>query len=103
MAYDFAYYLSEKGFYISSGLAQGIDEAAHQGALQHNRTIAVMGTGLDLTYPSQNQPLRQQILAQAGTVITEFLPGTPPLQQHFPRRNRIVSALSLGVIWQKLH
>ena len=98
VAYDFAYYLSEKGFYISSGLAQGIDEAAHQGALQHNRTIAVMGTGLDLTYPSQNQPLRQQILTQTGTVITEFLPGTPPLQQHFPRRNRIVSALSLGVI-----
>ncbi|MFH7765968.1 DNA-processing protein DprA [Acinetobacter sp. BSP-28] len=98
VAYDFAYYLSEKGFYISSGLAQGIDEAAHQGALQHNRTIAVMGTGLDQTYPNRHQQLRQQIIAQAGTVITEFLPGTPPLQQHFPRRNRIVSALSLGVI-----
>lgn len=98
VAYDFAYYLSEKGFYIGSGLAQGIDEAAHQGALQHNRTIAVMGTGLDQTYPTQHQSLRQQILAQAGTVITEFLPGTPPLQHHFPRRNRIVSGLSLGVI-----
>lgn len=98
VAYDFAFYLSEKGFYIGSGLAQGIDEAAHRGALQHNRTIAVMGTGLDQTYPSQNQPLRQQILAHHGTVITEFLPGTPPLQQHFPRRNRVVSALSLGVI-----
>ncbi|MCG4607325.1 DNA-protecting protein DprA, partial [Bifidobacterium longum] len=47
VAYDFAFYLSEKGFYIGSGLAQGIDEAAHQGALRHSRTIAVMGTGLD--------------------------------------------------------
>jgi DNA processing protein len=98
VAYDFAYYLSDKGFYVISGLAEGIDEAAHQGALRHNRTIAVMGTGLDQTYPTVHQQLRQQIIAQAGTVITEFLPGTPPLQQHFPRRNRIVSALSLGVI-----
>jgi len=98
VAYDFAYYLSEKGFYISSGLAQGIDEAAHQGALQYNRTIAVMGTGLDQTYPSQHQQLRQQIVVQRGSIITEFLPGTPPLQHHFPRRNRIVSGLSLGVI-----
>lgn len=98
VAYDFAFYLSEKGFYIGSGLAQGIDEAAHQGALRHSRTIAVMGTGLDQTYPTQHQQLRQQIIAHSGTVVTEFLPGTPPLQHHFPRRNRIVSALSLGVI-----
>ncbi|OTG66824.1 DNA protecting protein DprA [Acinetobacter sp. ANC 4470] len=98
VAYDFAYYLSEKGFYISSGLAQGIDEAAHQGALRQHKTIAVMGTGLEQTYPTQHQQLRQQILAHSGTVITEFLPGTLPLQHHFPRRNRIVSALSLGVI-----
>lgn len=98
VAYDFAYYLSEKGFYIGSGLAQGIDEAAHQGALRQHKTIAVMGTGLEQTYPSQHQALRQQILAHSGTVITEFLPGTPPLQHHFPRRNRIVSALSLGVV-----
>ena len=98
VAYDFAYYLSEKGFYISSGLAQGIDEAAHQGALRHHRTIAVMGTGLEQTYPTQHQQLRQQIVAHSGTIITEFLPATPPLQHHFPRRNRIVSALSLGVL-----
>ena len=98
VAYDFAYYLSEKGFYISSGLAQGIDEAAHQGALRQHKTIAVMGTGLEQTYPTQHQALRQQIIAHSGTVITEFLPGTLPLQHHFPRRNRIVSALSLGVV-----
>ena len=98
VAYDFAYYLSEKGFYISSGLAHGIDEAAHQGALIHQRTIAVTGTGLDSTYPAQNKKLAQQIVAQHGAIISEFLPKTPPLQQHFPRRNRIVSALSLGVV-----
>jgi len=98
VAYDFAYYLSEQGFFINSGLAQGIDEAAHQGALQHQRTIAVMGTGLDSTYPSAHHSLRQQIVESGGAVITEFLPHTKPLQQHFPRRNRIVSGLSLGVI-----
>ncbi|MDV7504449.1 DNA-processing protein DprA [Acinetobacter baumannii] len=98
VAYDFAYYLSEKGFFISSGLAYGIDEAAHQGASTHQRTIAVTGTGLDTTYPAQNKKLAEHILAQNGAIITEFLPGTPPLQQHFPRRNRIVSGLSLGVL-----
>ena len=90
--------MSEQGFYINSGLAQGIDEAAHQAALQHRRTIAVMGTGIEQTYPAAHQTLRQQIIEHGGTVITEFLPFTPPLQQHFPRRNRIVSGLSLGVI-----
>lgn len=98
VAYDFAFYLSEQGFYINSGLAQGIDEAAHQAALQHRRTIAVMGTGIEQTYPAAHQTLRQQIIEHGGTVITEFLLFTPPLQQHFPRRNRIVSGLSLGVI-----
>ena len=98
VAYDFAYYLSEKGFYINSGLALGIDEAAHRGGLQHARTIAVMATGLDMTYPSQHYALREQILAQGGAILTEFLPFTKPLQHHFPRRNRIVSGLSLGVI-----
>uniref|UniRef100_UPI002628B573 DNA-processing protein DprA n=1 Tax=uncultured Acinetobacter sp. TaxID=165433 RepID=UPI002628B573 len=68
------------------------------GGLKHQRTIAVMGTGLDLTYPATHQGLRDQILQQHGTIISEFLPQTKPLQQHFPRRNRIVSGLSLGVI-----
>lgn len=98
VAYDFAFYLSEQGFYITSGLAQGIDEAAHRAALQHQGTIAVMGTGLDQTYPTQHQALRQSILDEGGAIITEFLPNTPPLQHNFPRRNRIVSGLSLGVI-----
>lgn len=98
VAYDFAFYLSEQGFYINSGLAQGIDEAAHRAALQHQRTIAVMGTGLEQTYPTQHRALREEILQHNGAIISEFLPNTPPLQHHFPRRNRIVSGLSLGVI-----
>lgn len=98
VAYDFAYYLSEKGFYITSGLALGIDEAAHQGGLQHQRTIAVVGTGLDQVYPAQNRKLQEQILQHGGTMVSEFLPGAKPLQHHFPRRNRIVSGLSLGVL-----
>lgn len=98
VAYDFAYYLSEKGFFITSGLAQGIDEAAHLGALKNHRTIAIVGTGLDQVYPSQNQALQTHILDHGGTIVSEFLPGTKPLQHHFPRRNRIVSALSLGVL-----
>ena len=97
VAYDFAYYLSEKGFYINSGLAYGIDQAAHQGGLAHHRTIAVIGTGLDLIYPKQHTQLAHQIV-QSGAIVTEFLPTTKPLQQHFPRRNRIVSGLSLGVL-----
>ncbi|WP_039909569.1 DNA-processing protein DprA [Acinetobacter beijerinckii] len=97
VAYDFAYYLSEKGFYITSGLAHGIDHASHQGGLAHHRTIAVTGTGLDSVYPAQHKQLAQEI-TQTGVIITEFLPTTMPLQQHFPRRNRIVSGLSLGVL-----
>lgn len=97
-AYDFAYYLSEKGFYINSGLALGIDEAAHLAGVQNQRTLAVMATGLETTYPQQNKSLRQKIVAHDGAIITEFLPLTKPLQHHFPRRNRIVSALSLGII-----
>lgn len=98
IAYDFSHYLAHQGLYITSGLAYGVDYAAHQGGLQHQRTIAVIGTGIDQIYPAQHRLLHQQILAQNGTIITEFLPTTPPLQHHFPRRNRIISALSLGTL-----
>lgn len=98
VAYDFAYYLSEKGFFITSGLAEGIDAAAHTGALKNSRTIAVIGTGLEQIYPSQNRQLHNQILENSGTVISLFLPNTPPLKANFPRRNRLVSGLSLGVL-----
>ena len=98
VAYDFAYYLSEQGFFITSGLAQGIDTAAHLGGIQQHRTIAVIGTGLDQIYPAQNRDLHEQILQHSGTILSEFLPNTKALQHHFPRRNRIVSGLSLGVL-----
>ena len=98
VAYDFAYYLSEKGFFITSGLAEGIDAAAHTGGLKNHRTIAVVGSGLDLIYPSQNRLLQEQILQNSGTVISEYLPETQPIQRNFPYRNRIVSGLSLGVL-----
>ncbi|MEG0488304.1 MAG: DNA-processing protein DprA [Acinetobacter sp.] len=98
VAYDFAYYLSEKGFFITSGLAQGIDEAAHMGGLKNHRTIAVVGSGLDIVYPSQNRHLQEQILQNSGSVISEYLPETQPIQRNFPHRNRIVSGLSLGVL-----
>lgn len=96
--YDFAYYLSEKGFTVISGLAEGIDQAAHLGAISHHNTVAIMATGIDQTYPKHHQKLRQKILETGNTIITEFLPGTKPLQHHFPRRNRLVSGMSLGVV-----
>lgn len=98
VAYDFSYYLSERGFYITSGMAQGIDEAAHYGGIAHQRTIAVIGTGLDQIYPSKNRNLQEKIIHNQGTILSEFLPETKPLQHNFPRRNRIVSGLSLGVL-----
>jgi len=98
VAYDFAYYLSEKGFFVTSGLAEGIDTAAHAGGLKNHRTIAVVGSGLDLVYPSQNIYLQEQILQNSGTVISEYLPETQPIPRNFPYRNRIVSGLSLGVL-----
>lgn len=98
IAYDFAHYLAEKGYYITSGLANGIDTAAHHAGVKFNKTIAVIGSGLDQVYPAANRPLQQQIIAQHGAILTEFLPTTPPLQHHFPRRNRIISGLSLGTL-----
>ncbi len=98
IAYDFAFYLAQQGFHISSGLALGIDEAAHRGGIALGRSIAVMATGIDSTYPQNNAALREQMRKEGGTIITEFLPQTKPLQHHFPRRNRIVSGLSLGIV-----
>ncbi|MFO1258181.1 MAG: DNA-processing protein DprA [Gammaproteobacteria bacterium] len=97
-AYEFAQGLVTAGLTVTSGLALGIDGASHEGALKANGgTIAVMGHGLDSLYPKAHQALAAQIVGQ-GALISEFPIGTPPLRQHFPRRNRIISALSGGVL-----
>lgn len=95
----FAAELTSAGMVITSGLARGIDAAAHAGCLRAGgKTIAVLGAGADQIYPRENSRLHQEILATGGLILSEFRPGTPPLATHFPRRNRIISGLSLGVL-----
>lgn len=98
-ATQFAKQLTAMGFAITSGLALGIDAAAHAGALQSQApTIAVMGTGVDKIYPYRNRQLAENILSQNGTLISEFPLSTTPQASHFPRRNRIISGLCMGVL-----
>lgn len=96
---DFARYLAEGGFTITSGLAMGIDGAAHEAALEaKGKTIAVMATGIDQIYPRRHRRIADAILNNEGSLITEFFPGTEPRAANFPRRNRIISGLSLAVL-----
>jgi DNA processing protein len=91
--------LAGRGLIIFSGLARGIDTAAHRGCLSaKGRTVAVFGTGINTTYPRENQKLAEQIVEQGGALISEFAIGSFPAPQNFPIRNRIISGLSLGVL-----
>lgn len=89
--------LAQAGFTIISGLARGIDTAAHHGALETGRTIAILGSGLSHIYPNENSALANQIIHQ-GALISEFPMSTPPDRTHFPQRNRIVSGMSIGTL-----
>ena len=94
----FAKSLSDAGLCIISGLAHGIDASAHRGALRgQGSSIAIVGTGLDKVYPAANRDLAHA-LAQHGTLVSEFPLGTPPLAANFPRRNRLISGMSLGCL-----
>jgi DNA processing protein len=101
-ARDFASALARQGWCIVSGLAHGVDAAAHRGALEADLagggTIAVLGTGADVVYPRNHAELTRRVLSTGGLLVSEFALGTPARPHHFPRRNRIVAGLSRGVL-----
>ena len=91
--------LAMRGMIILSGMARGVDTAAHKGALAaKGKTVAVWGTGIDVIYPKENKSLAEQILSSGGTIVSEFPMGTFPAPQNFPKRNRILSGMSVGVL-----
>ena len=99
VAENMSYDLAKAGFIIVSGLALGIDSYAHSGALRAGkRTVAVLGSGLDTDYPPQSAPMRKQILATGGVVLTELEPSVPVRGAYFPARNRLLAGLSQGVL-----
>jgi DNA processing protein len=89
--------LAARGAVVVSGLARGVDSAAHRGAVARGRTIAVLGCGVDVIYPREHAALAREIVSR-GIVMSEFPPGTPPLPFHFPLRNRLISGLSHAVV-----
>lgn len=99
MAERLATDLASRGLVVISGLARGVDTASHRGAIAgKGKTIAVLGTGVDVFYPKENTRLAEQILAMGGAIVSEFPIGTSPVPQNFPIRNRIISGMSVGVL-----
>lgn len=99
IAFKMARHICDAGLLITSGLALGVDAAAHKGALAAQKpTIAVLGCGLDQIYPKRHEVLAEQIVTAGGALVSEYPIGVPPLAEHFPRRNRIISGLSLGTL-----
>jgi DNA processing protein len=99
LAFEFGVACVAAGWVVVSGLARGIDGAAHRGAVAGDgRTVAVLGCGSDVMYPRQHASLRSEILAGGGSVVTEYAPGASPLPWRFPPRNRIISGLSAAVV-----
>lgn len=96
-AHDLARDLAGSGITIVSGLAFGIDAAAHRGALETGRTVAVLAGGVDRVYPASHDWLGRAVV-ERGFLVSEFPPGTAPRKHHFPRRNRIIAGLSIGVV-----
>lgn len=95
----FAKKLAEHGYIVTSGLALGIDASAHKEvAISGKPTIAVIATGIDKTYPKRHKKLARDIIEAGGAIVSEFLPGTEPKAGHFPKRNRIISGLTRGVL-----
>lgn len=98
VATDLAYSLAQKGIIIISGMARGIDSLSHRSALRaEEKTVAVLGCGVDVVYPPENGELKK-LIESNGAVISEYPPGTPPLPAHFPLRNRIISGLSCATV-----
>lgn len=100
----FAYNLTQNKFNIISGLAKGVDSYAHIGSIcaennaSYGKTIAVVGNGLDIIYPSENRQLAEKIIQQGGAIISEYPLGTKPDKMNFPARNRIISGMSKGIV-----
>lgn len=99
MARRIARDLARSGVTVVSGLARGIDGAAHRGAIDAGaRTVAVLGSGVDVIYPAEHYALAEEILSHGGSIISELCPGAPPKPQHFPARNRIISGMTNGLL-----
>ncbi len=99
LAEAFGVAIARSGWTTVSGLARGIDAAAHRGCLRDGgHAVAVLGSGIDVCYPKENQPILDEILAEGGAVVSEYPPGTPPDRWRFPARNRIIAAMSSAVV-----